>query len=150
MALASTRTKIFFSLQWILMLVPPFLCYWKVSSKNFNMPSPWYCLSLLKMIFFSYVQKVLKIFLKIKRLFMWVSLWLCQREEKEEVFSFRRKEGFEFSHSPEHTFTSGVIYCLNDETFWASPHMLHCLSFFTKIRILCAPYSLKNTVLLHT
>ena len=26
---------------------------------------------------------------------MWVSLWLLQREEKEEVFSFCKKEGFE-------------------------------------------------------
>ena len=53
---------------------------------------------------------------------MWVSLWLLQREEEEEVFSFCKKGEFEFSHSPEHTFTSGVIYCLKDETFWASTH----------------------------
>ena len=71
---------------------------------------------------------------------MWVSLWLCQREEKEEVFSFCRKEGFEFSHSPEHTFTSGVIYCLKDETFWASPHMLHIQRLFKHVRL----YSIGN------
>ena len=38
------------------------------------------------------------------------------------MFSFCKKEGFEFSHSPEHSFTSGVISCLKAEIFWASPH----------------------------
>ena len=33
-------------------------------------------------------------------------------KEKEEVFPFCKKEGFEFSHSLEHTFRSGAIYCL--------------------------------------
>ena len=56
---------------------------------------------------------------------MWTSLWLLQREGKEEVFSFCKKEGFEFSHSPEHAFTSGAIYCLKAEIFWASPHLMH-------------------------
>ena len=28
---------------------------------------------------------------------MWASLWLLQREGKEEVFSFCKKEEFEFS-----------------------------------------------------
>ena len=46
-----------------------------------------------------------------------------EREENEEVFSFCKKEGFEFSHSPEHAFTSGVIYCRKAEIFWASPHI---------------------------
>ena len=40
----------------------------------------------------------------------------------EEVFSFRKKEGFEFSHSPEHAFTSGVIYCSKVEIFSDTPH----------------------------
>ena len=53
---------------------------------------------------------------------MWASLWLLQREGKEEVFSFCKKEGFEFSHSPEDAFTSGASYCLKAEIFWASPH----------------------------
>ena len=53
---------------------------------------------------------------------MRVSLWLLYREEKEDVFSFYKKEGFEFSHSPEHTFTIGVYHCLKAEIFWASPH----------------------------
>ena len=53
---------------------------------------------------------------------MWALLWLLQREGKEEVYSFCKKEGFEFSHSPEHAFTNGAIYCLKAEIFWASPH----------------------------
>ena len=44
------------------------------------------------------------------------------------MFSFRRKEGFEFSHSPEHTFTSGVIYCLKDETFLMLPPVISSLA----------------------
>ena len=28
------------------------------------------------------------------------------------MFSFCKEEGFEFSHSPGHAFTSGAIYCL--------------------------------------
>ena len=55
---------------------------------------------------------------------MWASLWLIQREGKEEAFSFCKKEGLEFSHSPEHVFTSGAIYCLKADIFWASPHGL--------------------------
>ena len=55
---------------------------------------------------------------------MRVSLWLLQREEKEELFSFCKKEGFEFSHSPEHAFTSGAIYWLRAEIFWTSPHLM--------------------------
>ena len=43
-----------------------------------------------------------------------------EREEKEEVFSFYKKDGFEFSHSPEHAFTSGALSMA--EIFWASPH----------------------------
>ena len=38
------------------------------------------------------------------------------------MFSLCKKEGFEFSHSPEHAFTSGAIYCLKAKMFWASPH----------------------------
>ena len=53
---------------------------------------------------------------------MRISLWPLQREEKEQVFSFCEKEGFEFSHPPEYAFTSGAIYCLKTEIFWASPH----------------------------
>ena len=44
------------------------------------------------------------------------------------MFSFCKKEGFEFSHSPEHAFTSGAIYCLKAEIFWASPHTLESRS----------------------
>ena len=55
---------------------------------------------------------------------MWVSQWLHQREGKEEVFSFCKKAGFEFPPSPEHAFTSGAIYCLKAEIFWASPHFI--------------------------
>ena len=40
------------------------------------------------------------------------------------MFSFCKKGGFEFSHSPEHAFTSGAIYCLEAEIFWASPHFI--------------------------
>ena len=43
-----------------------------------------------------------------------------ERREGRSVF-FCKKEGFEFSHSPEHAFTSGAIYCLKAEIFWASP-----------------------------
>ena len=42
--------------------------------------------------------------------------------KKRFLFLFFKKEGFEFSHSPEHTFTSGAIYCLKAEIFSASPH----------------------------
>ena len=45
-----------------------------------------------------------------------------KREEKEEVFSFCKKEGFEFSFFPEHTFSSGAIYRLTAEIFWALPY----------------------------
>ena len=44
-----------------------------------------------------------------------------ERREGRSVF-FLQERGFEFSHSPEHAFTSGVIYCLKAEIFWASPH----------------------------
>ena len=53
---------------------------------------------------------------------MWVSLWLLSREGKEEAFPFRKNVGFEFSHSQEHAFASGAIYCLKAEVFSASPH----------------------------
>ena len=56
-------------------------------------------------------------------------LWLLQREGKEEVFSFCKKEEFEFSHSPEHACTSGAIYCLKAEIFWASPHLSTIIMF---------------------
>ena len=53
---------------------------------------------------------------------MCVSPRLLSREGKGEVFSFRKKEGFELSHSPKHAFTSGAIYHLKAEIFWASPY----------------------------
>ena len=55
---------------------------------------------------------------------MWASLWLLQTEGQEERFYFCKKEGLEFSYSPEHAFTSDAIYCLKAEIFWASPHVL--------------------------
>ena len=45
---------------------------------------------------------------------------LERREEK--VFSSCKKEVFEFSHSREHAFTSGVIYCPKAEIFSDTPH----------------------------
>ena len=46
-----------------------------------------------------------------------------ERREGRSVF-FCKKKGFEFSHSPEHAFTSSAIYCLKAETFWASSHCI--------------------------
>ena len=41
---------------------------------------------------------------------------------RKKCFIFVRKRGLDFSRSPEHDFTSGAIYCLKAEIFWASPH----------------------------
>ena len=38
------------------------------------------------------------------------------------MISFCKKEELEFSHSPEHAFTSSAIYCLKAEIFWALPY----------------------------
>ena len=52
-----------------------------------------------------------------------------REKRRKKCFLFCKKGGFEFSHSPKHTFTSGAIYCLKAETFWASPHGEGMLKF---------------------
>ena len=59
----------------------------------------------------------------VKGFYVSFTVTLLERREGRTVF-FCKKKGFELSHSPEHAFTSGAIYCLKDEIFWASPYSL--------------------------
>ena len=45
------------------------------------------------------------------------------------MFSYSKTDVFEFSHSQEHAFTGGTIYCVRTETFSDTPHTIYFIFF---------------------